>query len=260
MIPTYASIANPARTESRPGRGETTARRGLRPYGRMFALVQSAATFFAAFLLLFIGSLDMTAAQTPPADSSAGRSLKLVAFGDSLSAGYNLPGSAAFPAVLEQALRQKGVSVEIVNAGVSGDTTQGGLERLDWSVPDGTDGVILELGANDALRGVDPALTRKNLEVMIVRLAERKIPVLLAGMYAPRNLGEDYAKRFDAIYPELAKKHGLVLYPFFLEGIAGDRALNQADGLHPTAEGVKAIVRTILPTVERFIASLPPRS
>ena len=216
--------------------------------------------FFVAFLLLLIGSPDMAGAQTLPSNPIAGRSLKLVAFGDSLSAGYNLPASAAFPTVLEQALRQKGLAVEIVNAGVSGDTTQGGLERLDWSVPDGTDGVILELGANDALRGVDPALTRKNLEAIIARLIERKIPVLLAGMYAPRNLGEDFAKRFDTIYPELAKQYGLVLYPFFLEGIAGDRALNQADGLHPTADGVKVIVRTILPTVERFIATLPPRS
>jgi acyl-CoA thioesterase-1 len=260
MIPTYASIANPARTVSRPERGGLAARRDLRPYGRGFALVQSVATFFIAFILLFIGSHDMAGAQTSSSDSGAGRSLKLVAFGDSLSAGYNLPASAAFPTVLEQALRQKGLAVEIVNAGVSGDTTQGGLERLDWSVPEGADGVILELGANDALRGVDPALTRKNLEAMIARLTERKIPVLLAGMYAPRNLGEDFAKRFDAIYPELAKKHGLVLYPFFLEGIAGDRALNQADGLHPTADGVSVIVRTILPTVERFIATLPPRS
>ncbi len=260
MIPTYASITNPARTVSRHERGGTTARRGLRPYGLRFALVQSAATFFVGLLLLLIGVTDMAGAQTPPSDASAGRSLKLVALGDSLTAGYNLPGSAAFPAVLEQALRQKGLSVEIVNAGVSGDTTQGGLERLDWSVPEGADGVILELGANDALRGVDPSVTRKNLEAIVARLIERKIPVLLAGMYAPRNLGEDFAKRFDAIYPELAKKHGLVLYPFFLEGIAGDRALNQADGLHPTADGVAVIVRTILPTVERFILSLSPRT
>ena len=260
MIPIYASIAAFARTRSRPERGRTKARRGLRPYGRGFLLVQSLATFFVAALLLFIGFTDMAGAQTSSSGPSAGRSLKLVAFGDSLSAGYNLAASAAFPAVMEQALRQKGLAVEIVNAGVSGDTTQGGLERLDWSVPDGTDGVILELGANDALRGVDPSVTRKNLDAIIARLTERKIPVLLAGMYAPRNLGEDYAKRFDAIYPELAKKHGLVLYPFFLEGIAGDRALNQADGLHPTAEGVKVIVRTILPTVERFILSLSPRT
>ncbi|MCO5090535.1 arylesterase [Bosea sp. (in: a-proteobacteria)] len=194
------------------------------------------------------------------ANPNSARPLKLVAFGDSLTAGYNLPAASAFPAVLEAALRARGIAVEIVNAGVSGDTTQGGLERLDWSVPEGTDGVVLELGANDALRGVDPAQTRQALEAMILRLKERGIPVLLAGMLAPRNLGADYAKRFDPIYRELAEKHGLVLYPFFLEGIAGERALNQADGLHPTAEGVAVIVRAILPTVERFIASLPPRS
>lgn len=188
------------------------------------------------------------------------RPVKLVALGDSLSAGYNLPGSAAFPAVLEQALRQKGVAVEIVNAGVSGDTTQGGLERLDWSVPDGTDGVILELGANDALRGQDPGLAERNLDAIITRLKQRNIPVLLAGMYAPRNLGEAYVAKFDGMYPRLAQKHGLVLYPFFLDGIAGNAALNLPDGLHPTAEGVRVIVRNILPTVERFLATLPARS
>ena len=209
-------------------------------------------------MLLVFASLGYFMMNTAPFAQT--RPLKLVALGDSLSAGYNLPGSAAFPTVLEKALRDKGISVEIANAGVSGDTSQGGLERLDWSVPEGTDGVILELGANDALRGVDPALTEQSLDAIVTRLKARGIPVLLAGMYAPRNLGEDYAKRFDAIYRELAEKHALVLYPFFLEGIAGDRALNQADGLHPTAEGVNVIVRTILPTVERFIASLPPRS
>ena len=191
---------------------------------------------------------------------TAAKPYKLVALGDSLSAGYNLPGSAAFPAVLEQALRQKGIAVEIVNAGVSGDTTQGGLERLDWSVPDGTDGVILELGANDALRGLDPATAEKALDTMITRLKARNIAVLLAGMYAPRNLGQDYVTRFDGLFPRLAEKHGVMLYPFFLEGIAGDRALNQADLLHPTAEGVRVIVRNILPTVERFLATLPAKS
>ena len=226
-------------------------------YGRRNVLVQSAAAFFVAVVLFLAGFLDMAQAQTP---APAGRPLKLVALGDSLTAGYNLPGSAAFPVKLEQALRRKGVAVEIVNAGVSGDTSQAGLERLDWSVPDGTDGVILELGANDALRGIDPAQTRQSLEAIITRLKERGIAVMLAGIYAPRNLGEDYAKRFDAIHRELAEKYGLVLYPFFLEGIAGDRALNLPDGMHPTAEGVDVIVRSILPTVERFIATLPARS
>ena len=226
-------------------------------YGRRNVLVQSAAAFFVAVLLSLAGFLDMAHAQTP---TPAGRPVKLVALGDSLTAGYNLPGSAAFPVKLEQALRRKGVAVEIVNAGVSGDTSQAGLERLDWSVPDGTDGVILELGANDALRGIDPAQTRQSLEAIITRLRQRGIAVMLAGIYAPRNLGEDYAKRFDAIHRELAEKYGLVLYPFFLEGIAGDRALNLPDGMHPTAEGVDVIVRSILPTVERFIATLPARS
>ncbi|KQU53431.1 GDSL family lipase [Bosea sp. Leaf344] len=188
------------------------------------------------------------------------RPLRLVALGDSLSAGYGLPANAAFPAVLEKQLRAAGLAVEVANAGVSGDTSQGGLERLDWSVPDGTDGVILELGANDALRGVDPAVTEKALDTIITRLKARDIPVLLTGMYAPRNLGEAYYSRFDAIYPRLAQKHGLVLYPFFLEGVAGDRRLNQPDLLHPTAEGIGVIVQSILPTVRRFIATLPAKS
>lgn len=226
-------------------------------YGRSNALIQSAAAFFVVAVLFLSGLSDMVHAQTP---APAARPVKLVAFGDSLTAGYNLPGSAAFPVKLEQVLRRKGVAVEIVNAGVSGDTAQAGLERLDWSVPEGTDGVIVELGANDALRGIDPAQTRQSLDAIITRLKQRGIAVMLAGIYAPRNLGADYAKRFDAIHRELAEKHGLVLYPFFLEGIAGDRALNLPDGLHPTAEGVDVIVRSILPTVERFIATLPARS
>jgi acyl-CoA thioesterase-1 len=188
-----------------------------------------------------------------------GDTLRLVAFGDSLTAGYGLPQEAAFPAALERALKKRGHKVEVVNAGVSGDTTTGGLERLDWSVPEGTDGVILELGANDMLRGIDPAIARRNLEGMVERLKGRGIPVLLAGMYASRNLGPDYAARFDSIYPDIAKKHDLVLYPFFLEGIAGDRSLNLPDGLHPTAKGVERIVQGILPAVETFLARLAQR-
>lgn len=209
-------------------------------------------------MLLVFASLGYFMMNTAPFAQT--RPLKLVALGDSLSAGYNLPGSAAFPTVLEKALRDKGISVEIANAGVSGDTSQGGLERLDWSVPEGTDGVILELGANDALRGVDPALTEQSLDAIVTRLKARGIPVLLAGMYAPRSNGPDYVARFDAIFPRLAEKHELILYPFFLDGIAGDRVLNQPDMLHPTAEGVRVIVQRILPTVERFLASLRPRS
>src|SRR5215204_5530764 len=184
------------------------------------------------------------------------RPLRLVALGDSLTAGYGLPAEAAFPAVLERALKQRGHNVEVANAGVSGDTASGGLQRLEWSVPDGTDGVILELGANDMLRGLDPKVTRKALETIIQRLKARGIPVMLAGMYATRNLGPDYVARFDAIYRDLAGTYGLVLYPFFLEGVAGQKGLNLPDGLHPTAQGIEQIVRGILPSVEAFVAQI----
>jgi acyl-CoA thioesterase-1 len=232
-------------------------RRAATRYGRSTSRIQPSPPIWAAMLLAIVslGYFSMSL----PAFAQA-RAVKLVALGDSLSAGYNLSGSAAFPTVLEKLLRDKGIAVEIANAGVSGDTSQGGLERLDWSVPDGTDGVILELGANDALRGVDPALTEKALDAIVTRLKARGIPVLLAGMYAPRSNGPDYVTRFDALYPRLAEKHGLILYPFFLDGIAGDRVLNQPDMLHPTAEGVRVIAQRILPTVERFLASLRPRS
>jgi acyl-CoA thioesterase I len=193
------------------------------------------------------------------AQGAAMRPLKLVALGDSLTAGYGLPGEAAFPAVLERALRAKGYAVSIANAGVSGDTTSGGLARLDWSVPDGTDGVILELGANDMLRGIDPNIPRQALDEILARLRERGIPVLLTGMYASRNLGAEYVARFEAIFPDLAKKHGVPLYPFFLDGVAGVRELTLPDGLHPTAKGVQVVVERILPTVERFAAQLAAR-
>ena len=191
-----------------------------------------------------------------PASAAPERVLKLVALGDSLTAGYNLPQSAAFPTVLEAALKARGHKVEIANAGVSGDTASGGLERLDWSVPDGTDGVILELGANDMLRGTDPDVTRRALDTIIGRLTERKIPVMLAGMYAARNLGPDYIRRFDAIYPDLAAKYGVVLYPFFLDGVTGEAKLTLPDGLHPSADGVKLVVQRILPSVETFLGRL----
>ncbi|WP_407522246.1 arylesterase [Methylobacterium oryzisoli] len=188
--------------------------------------------------------------------AAAERALRLVALGDSLTAGYGLPAGAAFPGVLERALKEKGFAVAIINAGVSGDTATGGLDRVDWSVPEGTDGVILELGANDMLRGTDPAVTEKALEGIITRLKERGIAVMLAGMKAARNLGPDYVARFDAIHPRLAERHGLVLYPFFLEGVATDPALSLPDGLHPTAKGVERIVAGILPAVETFLTRL----
>jgi len=191
---------------------------------------------------------------------AAERTIKIVAFGDSLMAGYQLPTQDAFPVQLERALRAKGIAVEVTNAGVSGDTSSGGLARLDWSVPDGTDAVILELGANDMLRAVDPKVTREALTEIVRRLKARRIAVLLCGMQAARNLGPDYARAFDPIYPDLAAANGLLLYPFFLDGIVGDAKLNQSDGLHPTAAGVAKIVAGILPKVEELIARVRPKS
>jgi len=186
----------------------------------------------------------------------AAKPVKMVVLGDSLSAGLGLPASAAFPAQLQKALKAKGIEVDISNAGVSGDTSSGGRDRLDWSVPAGTEAVIVELGANDALRGIDPALTRSALSDILARLKARKIAVLLCGMVAPPNYGADYSARFNAIYPDIARQFGVPLYPFFLEGVAADARLNQADGLHPTAQGVEVMVRNILPTVEAFVGAI----
>jgi acyl-CoA thioesterase-1 len=185
---------------------------------------------------------------------AAERPVRIVALGDSLTAGLGLGVSATFPVKLQQALEAKGIAAEIANAGVSGDTTGGGLARLDWSVPEGTDAVILELGANDMLRGRDPATIRKNLDDIVRRLKSRGIEVLLCGMRAAPNLGPDYGRAFDAIYSDLAVSNELVLYPFFLDGLIGQRALLQPDGLHPTAEGAAKIAAAILPDVEALIA------
>jgi len=189
-----------------------------------------------------------------PLAAAAERPLNIVALGDSLTAGLGLAASDAFPAKLQRALAARGIAATISNAGVSGDTTSGGLARLDWSVPEGTDGVILELGANDALRGLDPAVPRATLDAILRRLKERGIPVLLCGMLSPRNLGVEYGRAFDAIYPDLAKTYDVVFYPFFLDGVVVDPKLNQGDGLHPTAAGVDVIVAKILPKVEELIA------
>jgi acyl-CoA thioesterase-1 len=185
---------------------------------------------------------------------SADRPVRIVALGDSLSAGLGLPVEDALPAKLEKALRAKGLAVDITNAGVSGDTASGGLARLDWSVPDGTDAVIVELGANDMLRGIDPKVTRTALAEIVRRLSERHIVILLAGMRAAPNLGPDYGHAFEAIYSDLAAKNDLLLYPFFLDGVAADPKLNQRDGLHPTAAGVDAIVARILPKAQELVA------
>jgi acyl-CoA thioesterase-1 len=197
--------------------------------------------------------MEPAVAQTATASA---RSIKMVVLGDSLSAGLGLAGPAAFPARLQKALKNKGIDVDMINAGVSGDTASGGRDRLDWSVPEGTEAVILELGANDALRGIDPKVTRAALSDILTRLKARKIAVLLCGMVAPPNYGADYSAQFNAIYPDLAKTFQVPLYPFFLEGVATDAKLNQADGLHPTAEGIDRIVKNILPTVEAFVSAI----
>jgi acyl-CoA thioesterase I len=185
--------------------------------------------------------------------------VKIVAFGDSLTAGLGLPAQDSFPSKLTAALKAKGYDVTIVNAGVSGDTTSAALARLDWSVSAGTQAVILEFGANDAFRGVLPAIVNQNLDEIIRRLKARNIEVLLAGMLAPPNLGADYVTAFDAIYPALAKKNGLILMPFFLKGVAGVSGLNQADGVHPTAAGVDVVVKVILPSAEALIQRVRAR-
>lgn len=191
-----------------------------------------------------------------PAWAEAAKPVKLVVLGDSLSAGLGLPAQDAFPTKLQKALQAKGIAVDMTNAGVSGDTSSGGRDRLDWSVPDGTDGVIVELGANDALRGIDPDLTRTALTDIVQRLKTRKIAVMLCGMLAPPNYGAEYAARFNSIYPDLAKKFDVPLYPFFLDGVAADAKLNQADGIHPTAAGVDIIVNNIMPSVEAFLRNI----
>jgi acyl-CoA thioesterase I len=215
-----------------------------RSYGTNTLRVQRLA---GAVLALFL-------ALTPAAGvEAAERPVNIVVLGDSLSAGLGLPVEHAFPAKLAAALKAKGVSVTITNAGVSGDTATGGLARLDWSVPDGTDAVIVELGANDALRGLDPNVTRSALDAILRRLTARHITVLLAGMRAPPNMGPEYTKAFDGIYPALASTHPVVFYPFFLDGVAADPKLNQGDGMHPNGAGVEAIVARILPRVEELI-------
>jgi acyl-CoA thioesterase-1 len=189
--------------------------------------------------------LSMTMAAAEP--------IRIVVLGDSLTAGYQLDAKHAFPVQLQIALRDKGHNVIVANAGVSGDTSAGGLARLDWSVPEGTHAVILELGANDALRGLNPVKTYAALTKIVAKLKERGIAVLIAGMKAPRNFGNDYVETFDRIYPYLAEHHNVLLYPFFLEGVAGVAKLNQRDGIHPTAEGITEIVRRIVPSVEGLI-------
>ncbi|PDQ17537.1 arylesterase [Mesorhizobium sanjuanii] len=201
----------------------------------------------AAFMLFLALCGAISSARAEP--------LQIVGFGDSLMAGFSLGPGEGFTDKLQAALRAKGHDVTVANAGVSGDTSSGGLSRLDWSVPEGTKLVILELGANDMLRGISTAITQKNLDDMLAKLKQRKIAVLLAGMRAAPNLGADYQNSFDAIFPKLAEKYGVPLYPFFLDGVAGETAFQLDDGLHPNARGVDRMVERILPTVEKAIAT-----
>jgi acyl-CoA thioesterase-1 len=223
-------------------------------YGSLAAPVEGLWRRFVIGLML-----AFVLASAAHAEDAGERPIKLAVLGDSLSAGLGLPAQSAFPAKLEQALRANGVTVDVLNAGVSGDTASDGLARLDWSIPEDIDAVIVELGANDALRGIDPKVTRAALDEIVKRLRQRHVAVLLAGMYAPRNLGQDYADRFDRIFADLAKAHDVPLYPFFLDGVATDAGLNQADGMHPTAAGVDVIVARILPGVKALLASAAAR-
>ena len=201
-------------------------------------------------LCLFLIVLTVSNVQPVPANNTSESALRLLVLGDSLSAGYGLQPEDSFPAQLEDAIYDAGYDVRVINAGVSGDTTAGGLSRLDWALADKPHIVLVELGGNDALRGLPPAETFANLDAILARLKKNDISVILAGMRAPRNLGDDYATAFDAVYPRLAQKYDLPFYPFFLQGVALDPALNQADGIHPNARGVKEIVRRILPLLE----------
>src|ERR1043166_6748514 len=224
--------------------------RALRPEPRSYGKGARTVQMLAIAAAVAVLALVWAAAQPGGGE----RPVKIGALGVSLTAGLGPPADAAFPARLQRALARKGIAAEVVNAGVSGDTTADGLARIDWSVTEDADAVILELGANDALRGLDPAQTRGNLEAILRRLAARRLPVLLAGMRAPPNLGTDYVQAFDAIYPALAAAHGVIFYPFFLDGEAALRDLNQGDGIHPTAAGVDVIVAKILPQVEDLVA------
>ncbi|HRD78954.1 MAG TPA: arylesterase [Hyphomicrobiaceae bacterium] len=197
------------------------------------------------------------ATRAQPAE--APRPIRIIAFGDSLTAGYGLAAADGFAPQLERALKARGHTLTVINAGVSGDTTTTGLQRLDWAIPAGAEAVIVELGANDALRGADPARARANLDEIVKRIKAKGAEVLIAGMQAPRNLGEAYVAAFDSIYPELAMTHGTLLYPFFLEGVAMRPELNLPDGIHPTAAGIAVIVAGILPKAEALIARVEAR-
>ncbi len=210
-----------------------------------------------AALTMMSWLLAPIAANAQDAAASIGKTpLQVVAFGDSLSAGYGVGPGESFPEQLQKALRDKGYDADVANAGVSGDTTTGGLARVEWSVPQSTDLVIVELGANDALRGVSPDITRKNLDAILQKLKNRGQATILAGMIAPPNMGGDYSRGFDPIYTDLAKKYDVPLYPFFLDGVAAKPELNQNDAMHPNAKGIAIIVEKMLPMVSQALDKL----
>ena len=213
-------------------------------YGRQLRIINETILRVIGTGLLVMGFLWVLAAPATAAERPV-----ILAFGDSLSAGYELDNEDSFPVQLERALQDKGIDAQVINSGVSGDTTAGGRARLGWSMPANVDLVILELGANDGLRGVNPDETEANLDAMLRALSERKTKILFTGMLAPPNLGREYGSAFNAVFPRLAEKHDVTFYPFFLEGVAGDTRLNQRDGIHPNAEGVARIVDRITPYV-----------
>jgi acyl-CoA thioesterase-1 len=208
---------------------------------------------FAGAALLAIFAHLALPAPARAAEAAKTGPVQILALGDSLTSGYGLPPRDGFVPQLQRALQAAGIDAQVSNAGVAGDTSADGLARLDWALAEDPAVVIVEFGANDALRGLDPALVRTNLDAILTRLGQQRRAVLLVGMLAPPNLGPDYGRAFDAIYPDLAKKHGVALYPFFLDGVATNPALNQADGIHPTAAGVAIIVHRILPALRRTI-------
>lgn len=220
----------------------------------LFQVVSMAALFNMLASLMVLAAMLTSGALADDA-----RPVRIVAFGDSLTSGYGLRQNQAFPVQLQKELRARGHNVVVNNAGVAGDTTAAGLARFDWAIGDDVDAVILELGANDALRGIDPKVTRNNLQKILAKLKSREIPVLLTGMRSPANWGETYSEDFDAIFPDLAKEHGLVFYPFFLEGVVLNAKLNQNDGMHPNPKGVAEIVRQIIPSVEELISKAETR-
>jgi acyl-CoA thioesterase I len=231
----------------------------LKPYsvaGHGFNLLQRRAALIMSMLLMAFFGLgagmpwQAALAQDSAPNASSEKPLKIMLYGDSILAGYGLPKDEAFAGQLERQLEARGQKVEIINASVSGDTTAGGVSRLDWALGDRPDLVILALGGNDILRAIDPANTRGNLATMLERLNEEQVPVLLAGMMAPASLGPEYRAAFDPIYPDLARKYADGFYPFLLDGVATDPALNQNDGIHPNGEGVKRMIEGMLPVIE----------